>query len=70
MFAQALKVLAAGEADMPVVARLDGATRSVADLCQLLELSDHQGWDFIALDPGIDTSTPMGPAMAQMASEF
>lgn len=68
--ANALAILAAGEADALVVARLDRATRSVADLCQLLELADHQGWDFIALDLGIDTSTPMGRAMAQMASVF
>jgi len=68
--AQALTMLAAGEADALVVSKLDRATRSVADLCQLLELSDRQGWDFIALDLGIDTSTPMGRAMAQMAGVF
>jgi DNA invertase Pin-like site-specific DNA recombinase len=68
--AEALAMLAAGEADTLVVAKLDRATRSVADLCELLELSDKQRWDFIALDLGIDTSTPMGRAMAQMASVF
>lgn len=68
--AQALEMLAAGEADALVVAKLDRATRSVADLCWLLDLSDKQGWDFIALDLGIDTSTPMGRAMAQMAGVF
>ena len=68
--AEALRMLAAGEADTLVVAKLDRATRSVADLCQLLDLSDKQGWDFIALDLGIDTSTPMGRAMAQMAGVF
>jgi len=68
--AQALEMLANGEADALVVAKLDRATRSVADLCQLLDLSDRQGWDFIALDLGIDTSTPMGRAMAQMAGVF
>jgi len=68
--AQALTMLAAGEADTLVVAKLDRATRSVADLCELLELSDKQGWDFIALDLGIDTSTPMGRAMAQMSGVF
>jgi len=68
--ADALRMLAAGEADALVVAKLDRATRSVADLCHLLDLSDRQGWDFIALDLGIDTSTPMGRAMAQMAGVF
>ena len=68
--AKALQMLANGEADTLVVAKLDRATRSVADLCHLLDLSDRQGWDFIALDLGIDTSTPMGRAMAQMAGVF
>lgn len=68
--AEALTMLAAGDADTLVVSRLDRATRSVADLCHLLDLSDRQGWDFIALDLGIDTSTPMGRAMAQMAGVF
>jgi len=68
--AEALRKLAAGEAEALVVAKLDRATRSVADLCHLLDLSDRQGWDFIALDLGIDTSTPMGRAMAQMAGVF
>ena len=68
--AEALRMLAAGEASTLVVAKLDRATRSVADLCHLLDLSDRQGWDFIALDLGIDTSTPMGRAMAQMAGVF
>jgi len=68
--AEALRMLAAGKADALVVAKLDRATRSVADLCHLLDLSDRQGWDFIALDLGIDTSTPMGRAMAQMAGVF
>ncbi len=67
---EALRMLAEGEATTLVVAKLDRATRSVADLCHLLDLSDRQGWDFIALDLGIDTSTPMGRAMAQMAGVF
>lgn len=69
-FATALRMLSDGEADALVVAKLDRATRSVGDLCYLLDLSDRQGWDFVALDLGIDTSTPMGRAMAQMAGVF
>ncbi len=68
--AEALEQLASGAADVLVVAKLDRATRSVSDLCQLLDLSDRQGWDFVALDLGIDTRTPMGRAMAQMAGVF
>ncbi len=68
--ARALEMLANDEADMLVVAKLDRATRSVSDLCQILDLSDKQGWDFVALDLGIDTRTPMGRAMAQMSGVF
>lgn len=68
--ARALEMLKDGDADTLVVAKLDRATRSVSDLCQILDMSDRQGWDFIALDLGIDTSTPMGRAMAQMAGVF
>jgi len=53
--AEALRMLANGEADTFVVSKLDRATRSVSDLCQLLDLSDKQGWDFIALDPSAST---------------
>lgn len=68
--AQALELVASGDADVLMVAKLDRATRSVADLCSLLDGADRQGWDFVALDLGIDTSTPMGRAMAQMAGVF
>jgi len=67
---EALEMLAAGTADTFIVAKLDRATRSVADLCHILDLADRQRWDFVALDLGIDTSTPMGRAMAQMAGVF
>lgn len=67
---EALKLVTGGVADVLMVAKLDRATRSVADLCQLLDGADRQGWDFVALDLGIDTSTPMGRAMAQMAGVF
>lgn len=68
--AEALELVTAGHADVLMVAKLDRAARSVADLCQLLDGADRQGWDFVALDLGIDTSTPMGRAMAQMAGVF
>ena len=69
-FAEALAMLESGEVDALVVAKLDRATRSVADLCDLLDRASRQGWTFVALDLGIDTGTPMGRAMAQMAGVF
>ena len=68
--AEALGLLAAGEADALVVAKLDRVTRSVADLCELLDRSAREGWALVALDLGIDTTTPMGRAMAQMGGVF
>jgi DNA invertase Pin-like site-specific DNA recombinase len=68
--AEGLDMLDRGDADILIVSRLDRATRSVADLCDLLDRSTRRGWDFVALDLGIDTSTPMGRAMAQMSGVF
>ena len=42
-FAEALRLLESGEADALVVAKLDRATRSVADLCDLLDRASRQG---------------------------
>lgn len=68
--AEALAMLEAGEADALVVAKLDRATRSIGDLVQLMERADNEGWDFVALDLGVDTATSMGRAMASVAGAF
>lgn len=49
------------------MAKLDRGTSSLTDQREILNLSDRQGCTFIALDLGIDTTTPIGWAMAQMA---
>jgi DNA invertase Pin-like site-specific DNA recombinase len=68
--AQALEMLEAGEAEALIVSKLDRASRSTLDLLKLLETAEAQGWDFVALDLGIDTSSPMGRAMASIAGTF
>lgn len=68
--AQALAMLAAGDADALVVAKGDRITRTLGDLCELLDRSEKEGWQLVALDLGVDTSTPMGRAMAQIAGTF
>jgi len=55
-----LRRLEAGEADTLIVAKLDRVARSMSDIARLLELAKTQGWNFIALDLGVDTSTPEG----------
>ena len=56
----ALEKLANGEADTLIVAKLDRVARSTIDIARLLELAKLQGWNFIALDLGVDTSSPEG----------
>lgn len=58
--ASALERLSNGDADTLIVAKLDRVARSLADIARLLESAKEQGWNFIALDLGVDTSTPEG----------
>jgi DNA invertase Pin-like site-specific DNA recombinase len=67
---QALAELKARKADALVVSKLDRLSRSVPDFGSLLETANKQGWFLVMLDLGgetLDTSTPMGKAMASMA---
>jgi DNA invertase Pin-like site-specific DNA recombinase len=68
--ARAMGALADGEADVLMVARLDRLSRSVGDFAGILETASSKGWQLVCLDPSVDTSTPYGKAMAQMASVF
>ncbi len=61
---RALAMLAAGEAGVLVVAKLDRATRSVMDAADLLARSQREGWAFTALDIGLDPTTPTGELVA------
>jgi DNA invertase Pin-like site-specific DNA recombinase len=67
---RALDALAAGEYDGLVVARLDRLSRSVGHFAGLLERADKEGWQLVCLDPSVDTTSPYGRAMAQMAAVF
>ena len=60
----ALRHLRHGEADGLVVAKLDRVSRSVPDFGTLLETAKRQGWKFIAVDLGVDTSTAAGELVA------
>lgn len=65
--AYALALLASGDADTLVVSKLDRACRSVLDGSDLIRRADAEEWSFVCLDLGLDTSTPMGRAMAHVA---
>lgn len=63
---RALALLRAGEADALVVSKLDRLSRSLADFARLLETATKQGWGLVAIDLGIDTTTPTGELVANI----
>jgi DNA invertase Pin-like site-specific DNA recombinase len=52
--------------DVIVVARLDRLSRSLADFAGLMQESTRRGWSFVALDLGVDTTTPTGRLVANV----
>lgn len=67
---EAMKRLDKGEANALIVSKLDRLTRSVADFLEVLERSRKGKWALIIGDLSIDTSTPMGEAMATISATF
>ncbi len=64
--AAALDAVTAGEADVLLVAKLDRLSRSLLDFASLMARSEAEGWSLVALDLGVDTSTPAGEFMASV----
>lgn len=62
----ALQQLAAGDAQVLVVAKLDRLSRSLVDFAGVLELAKKQGWAVVALDLGIDMTTAVGELVASV----
>lgn len=67
---RALGMLKAGDAAALVVAKLDRVTRSLSDFVRLMEQGQREHWAMVSLDMGIDTTTPYGEAMMNMAAVF
>jgi DNA invertase Pin-like site-specific DNA recombinase len=65
-FQSLLERIRSGEADGVVVAKLDRLSRSLIDFANLLERSRAEGWAIVALDLGIDTSSPSGELIANV----
>jgi len=61
---EALALLKQGEASALVVAKLDRLSRSVSDFAAVLATADKQRWAVVALDLGVDTTTPAGELVA------
>jgi DNA invertase Pin-like site-specific DNA recombinase len=65
-----LEQLESGGAGALMVAKLDRLSRSLLDFAGLMERARHQGWALVALDLGVDTSTPAGEMMANVLATF
>ena len=66
----ALSLLREGSAQALVVAKLDRLSRSLMDFAGLMDRSHREGWALVALDLGVDTSTPQGEMMANVLATF
>jgi DNA invertase Pin-like site-specific DNA recombinase len=69
----AIAAVKAGQAGGIVVAKIDRLGRSSADVLGLVERAQREGWRLLALDIGLDTSTPAGELVAAalaMAARF
>ena len=62
----ALARLDAGQADALMVVRLDRLSRSVADFSGLMARAKRRSWTLVALDLGVDSSTPHGDLMGNV----
>lgn len=68
--ADALERLAAGEAGTLVVSKLDRLSRSLLDFAGLMARAEREGWHLVALDLGVDTSSPQGEMVAHVMASF
>jgi len=66
----ALDALRHRRADTLVVSKLDRLSRSMLDFAGLMDRASRERWALVALDLGVDTSTPAGEAMASVLATF
>lgn len=62
----ALVDVTSGGAAALVVAKLDRLSRSLLDFASLMAQSQKRGWALVALDLGVDTTTPAGEFLANV----
>ncbi len=67
---EALQAVERGDAQALVVAKLDRLSRSLLDFASLIDRGRKRGWSLVALDLGVDTSTPSGEMMASVLATF
>jgi DNA invertase Pin-like site-specific DNA recombinase len=64
--AEALAAVEDGTAAALVVAKLDRLSRSLVDFADLMARAQAGGWNLVALDLGVDLSTPAGEFLASV----
>lgn len=62
----AIEAVESGRAEVLVVAKLDRLSRSLLDFASLMARAQARGWNLVALDLGIDLSTPAGEFLASV----
>lgn len=67
---EALHALRDHEAGTLVVAKLDRLSRSMLDFAGILDRATREHWAVVALDLGVDTTTPSGEMMANVLATF
>src|SRR5690349_12554324 len=68
--AEAIRAVEAGEASAIVTSKLDRLSRSLLDFAGLMERARRRGWAVVALDLGVDTTTPDGEMMSNVLATF
>ncbi|MGV9800189.1 recombinase family protein [Mycobacterium sp. NPDC003449] len=65
-----LQLLASGQADGLIVAKLDRLSRSIVNAANIIESAQQQGWSLVALDLGVDLTTAAGRMVAHNMMSF
>lgn len=68
--ASAIGSVEQGQADCLMVAKVDRLSRSLMDFATLMDRSRRKGWSLVALDLGVDTTTPAGEMIASVMASF
>jgi DNA invertase Pin-like site-specific DNA recombinase len=66
----ALEALDRGERDALVVSKIDRLSRSIIAFAQILKRSRANEWKLVALDMGVDFSTPQGKLLGSQLISF
>lgn len=67
---EVLHLLATGQGDGLVVAKLDRLARSVVHAANIIESAQTQGWSLVVLDLNLDLTTAAGRMMARTVVSF